>query len=145
MGAGLVKGEGLAVRGSWKPMPAAIPARRRTRSIGQHPSAKRAVAAFLSGLDDEDPGADRKPPKVISPADPCSAWTAKASMRVQLGYDLNSMIDVEHAVIIDVEATPARTYDEVAATRTMIDRTEKVLGAKRLAADTADGTGKMLA
>ena len=73
------------------------------------------------------------------------AWTAKASMRVQLGYDLNSMIDVEHAVIIDVEATPARTYDEVAATRTMIDRTEKVLGAKRLAADAADGTGKMLA
>jgi hypothetical protein len=57
------------------------------------------------------------------------------------------MIDVEHAVIIDVEATPARTYDEVAATRTMIDRTEKVFGAKpeRLAADTAYGTGKMLA
>ena len=82
---------------------------------------------------------------MISPADPCSAWTAKASKRVQLGYDLNSMIDVEHAVIIDVEATPARTYDEVAATRTMIDRTEKVLGAKRLAADAADGTGKMLA
>ncbi len=64
---------------------------------------------------------------------------------MQLGYGLNSMIDVEHAVIIDVEATPARTYDEVAATRTMIDRTEKVRGAKRLAADAADGTGKMLA
>jgi hypothetical protein len=32
------------------------------------------------------------------------------------------MIDVKHAVIIDVEATPARTYDEVAATRTMIAR-----------------------
>ena len=47
----------------------------------------------------------------------------------------------------NVEATPARTYDEVAATRTMIDRTEKVFGAKaeRLAADTAYGTGKMLA
>src|SRR6476659_3101432 len=42
---------------------------------------------------------------------------------------------------------PARTYDEVAATRTMIDRTEKVFGAKpeRLTADTAYGTGKMLA
>ena len=39
---------------------------------------------------------------------------------VWLGLDY--MIDVEHAVIIDVEATPARTYDEVAATRTMIDR-----------------------
>ncbi len=107
----------------------------------------RAVAEFLSGLDDEDPNEDRKLPKVISPTDPCSAWTAKANKRVQFGYGLNYMIDVEHAVIIDVEATPARTYDEVAATQIMIDRTEKVFGAKpeRLAADTAYGTGKMLA
>jgi hypothetical protein len=59
---------------------------------------------------------------------------------------LNYLIDIENAVIVDVEATPARTYDEVAATRTMIDRTEQVFGAKpeRLAADTAYGTGKML-
>ncbi len=57
------------------------------------------------------------------------------------------MIDVEHAVILDVEATPARTYDEVAATRTMIDRTEKIFDLKprRLVADTAYGTGKLLA
>jgi hypothetical protein len=42
---------------------------------------------------------------------------------------------------------PARTYDEVAATRIMIDRIEQVFGAKpeRLAADTAYGTGKVLA
>jgi DDE family transposase len=45
-----------------------------------------------------------------------------------------------------VEATPARTYDEVAATKTMITRTEERLGLKpdRLAADTAYGTGKFL-
>jgi hypothetical protein len=57
------------------------------------------------------------------------------------------MIDVEHAVIVDVEATPARTYDEVAASRTMIDRTETTFGLKpgRLAADTAYGTGKLVA
>jgi hypothetical protein len=67
--------------------------------------------------------------------------------RVQFGYGLNYMIDVEHAVIVDVEATPARTYDEVAASRTMIDRTETTFGLKpgRLAADTAYGTGKLLA
>jgi hypothetical protein len=29
--------------------------------------------------------------------------------RVQFGYGLNYMVDVEHAVIVDVEATPART------------------------------------
>jgi len=50
-------------------------------------------------------------------------------------------------VIVDVEATPARTYDEVAATKPMLERTEKIFGLKpeRLAADTAYGTGKFLA
>ena len=90
---------------------------------------------------------DRKPPKVISPSDPSSAWTAKANKRVLFGYGLNYLIDVEHAVIVDVEATPARTYDEVAATRRMIERTRRRFGLspKRLAADTAYGTGRFLA
>jgi hypothetical protein len=59
---------------------------------------------------------------VISPSDPSSAWTAKANKRVQSGYGLNYLIDIDEAVIVDVEATPARTYDEVAATKTMLDR-----------------------
>jgi hypothetical protein len=106
----------------------------------------RAVVEFLSGLDDDDSNADRKLPKVISPTDPCSAWTAKANKRVQFGYGLNYLIDIENAVIVDVEATPARTYDEVRATKTMIGRTEQRLGLKpeRLMADTAYGTGKFL-
>jgi hypothetical protein len=82
----------------------------------------RAVAEFLGALDDEDPDADRKVPKAISPVDPGSAWTAKVNKRVQFGYGLNYLIDIEHAVIVDVEATPARTYDKVAATKTMIKR-----------------------
>lgn len=91
-------------------------------------------------------GSERKAPKVISPSDPFSAWTAKANKRVQFGYGLNYLIDVEHAVIVDVEATPARTFDEVAATKVMIDRTETTfdLKPKRLIADTAYGTGRFL-
>jgi hypothetical protein len=78
--------------------------------------------------------------------DPCSAWTAKANKRVQFGYGLNYLIDIENAVIVDVEATPARTYDEVAATKMMIKRADKRMGLKPkyLAADTAYGTGKFL-
>ena len=59
---------------------------------------------------------------------------AKANKRVQFGYGLNYLIDTENAVIVDVEATPARTYDEVAATKAMIDRTERrfALRPKRL-------------
>jgi transposase len=149
MDAGLVKAEGFAVDASVMEADA-------SRYHGQAPGETdwsaperqtRAVAEFLSSLDDEDSEADRKLPTVISPTDPCSAWTAKANKRVQFGYGLNYMIDLEHAVIVDVEATPARTYDEVAATRTMINRTETTFGLKpaRLTADTAYGTGKLLA
>ena len=83
---------------------------------------------------------------MISPSDPSSAWTAKANKRVQFGYGLNYLVDVENAVIVDVEATQARTYDEVAATKTMIDRTQQCfdLKPKRLIADTAYGTGQFL-
>jgi transposase len=148
MDAGLVKGEGFAVDASVMEADA-------SRYHGKAPDEidwsapkrqTRAVAEFLSGLDDEGPNTDRKPPKVISPTDPCSAWTAKANKRVQFGYGLNYLIDIENAVIVDVEATPARTYDEVAATKTMIERTERRFDVKpdRLAADTAYGTGKFL-
>jgi hypothetical protein len=66
---------------------------------------------------------------------------------VQFGYGLNYLIDIgPAAVIVGVEATPARTYDEVAATKPMLERTEKIFGLKpkRLVADTAYGTGKFL-
>src|SRR5436190_1415219 len=148
MDAGLVKGEGFAVDASVIEADA-------SRYHGKPPDEidwslperqTRAAAEFLAGLDDEDPDANRRLPKVISPTDPCSAWTAKANKRVQFGYGLNYLIDIENAVIVDVEATPARTYDEVAATKVMITRTDERLGLKptRLIADTAYGTGKFL-
>ncbi len=148
MDAGLVKGEGFAVDASVMEADA-------SRYHGVTPEEAdwstperqtRAVAEFLGALDDDDPTADRKPPKVVSLSDPCAAWTAKANKRVQFGYGLKYLIDIENAVIVDVEATPARTYDEVAAARTMIERTEQRIGLKpqRLAADTAYGTGKFL-
>ena len=150
MNAGLVKGEGFAADAS-------VIEANASRYHGKAPDEidwslperqTRAAEEFLAGLDDEDPDANRKPPKVISPVDPCSAWTAKANKRVQFGYGLNYLIDIgPGAVIVDVEATPARTYDEVAATKPMIERTEKIFGLKpkRFAADTAYGTGKFLA
>jgi transposase len=166
MAAGLVKGEGFAVDAS-------VMEANASRYHGKAPNElewtdaqrqKRAVAEYLAGLEverqvqqdadsrgggsDGTPTAapDRKPPKVISPSDPSSAWTAKANKRVQFGYGLNYLIDLEHAVIVDVEPTPARTYDEVESTKVMLDRTEHrfSLKPKRLAADTAYGTGRFL-
>jgi transposase len=147
MDAGLVKGEGFAVDAS-------VIEANASRYHGVAPAEAdwsaperqtRAVKEYIAGLDPE-PNPDRKPPKVISLSDPGSAWTAKANKRVQFGYGLNYLIDVENAVIVDVEATPARTYDEVKCTEAMIARTERVFGLKpdRLMADTAYGTGKFL-
>ena len=115
------------------------------------------VAEYLAGLeaeaqvqedgDSRDGGSDGKPiakpdrkrPKVISSSDPSSAWTAKANKRVQFGYGINYLVDVEPSIIVDVEATPARTYDEAASTKTMIEGTERRFDLKPdwLAADTA--------
>jgi transposase len=148
MAAGLVGGEGFAIDASVMEADA-------SRYKGVDGSAPidwcdpkvdtRAVREYLDALD-PTPNPDRKPPKVISLSDPCSAWTAKANKRVQFGYGLNYLIDNEHAVIVDVEATPARSYDEVAATKTMIQRTQERLRLKpeRIAGDTAYGTGRLL-
>jgi len=149
MAAGLVKGEGFAVDASVMEANASRYHGKSPDEVAWAPPERqtRAVKEYLAALEAEtEPNPDRKPPKVISPSDPCSAWTAKANKRVQFGYGLNYLVDIENTVIVDVEATPARTYDEVAATKTMIERTEKRMGLKpqRLAADTAYGTGKFL-
>jgi transposase len=149
MMAGLVKGEGFAVDAS-------VMEANASRYHGKAPDEiiwaeperqSRAVKEYLAALEAEaEPNPDRKTPKVISPSDPCAAWTAKANKRVQFGYGLNYLIDMENAVIVDVEPTPARTYDEVESTKVMLRRTERRfhLKPKRLAADTAYGTGRFL-
>ena len=149
MTAGLVKGEGFAVDAS-------VMEANASRYHGKAPDEivwveperqTRAVKEYLAALEAEvEPNPDRTSPKVISPSDPCAAWTAKANKRVQFGYGLNYLIDIENAVIVDVEPTPARTYDEVESTKTMLTRTERRfrLKPKRLAADTAYGTGRFL-
>jgi len=148
MMAGLVGGEGFAIDASVMEADAS-----RYRGVAGNEAIDwsdptlntRAAREYLAALDPE-PDPARKPPKVVSLSDPCSAWTAKANKRVLFGYGLNYLIDNEYAIIVDVEATPARTYDEVLATKTMLDRAKKrfALQPKRLAGDTAYGTGKML-
>ena len=149
LAAGLIKGDGFAIDASVIEADASryhgVEPEKIDWSSIERPT--RAVREYLDALDRaEEPEPGRKAPKVISPSDPVSAWTAKANKRVQFGYGLNYLIDNENAIIVDVEATPARTFDEVRSTATMLDRTKARFGIKpkRLAADTAYGTGKFL-
>ena len=62
-------------------------------------------------------------------------------------YATNYLIDLDHAVIVDVEASRAIRQAEVGAARTMIERTQERFGLwpARLAADSAYGSAENLA
>ena len=103
----------------------------------------RLVQEYLDALESANPPTNPKQkPKAMSPTDPAAAWTTRGRHKVMFGY----LIDMENAVIVDVEATPTRISTEVDATETMIERTEDRFGLKpdRIAGDVAYGTGKML-
>ena len=109
--------------------------------------ASRPVSEYLAALESENPPTDPvREPKAMSPSDPAAAWTTRGRAKVMFGYSLNYLIDLERAVIVDVEATPTRISKEVVATETMIERTQErfALKPERLAGDVAYGTGEML-
>ena len=96
--------------------------------------------------DDAPPGNPPSEPKFTSLTDPAAAWTNKGQMKALFAYGTNYLIDTKEAVIVDVEATPARWSAEVAATKTMLTRTKQSFGLtpQTLAADAAYGSGLML-
>lgn len=113
--------------------------------------ATRAAAEYLSTLDRNAPeqrkGAKRnKPPKAISLTDPQAAWVAKGKMRPFFAYDANYLIDNKLGVIVDAEGSRANRVEENRVAVAMVKRvmTRFNLKPKRLAADTAYGTGRTL-
>ena len=144
---GLVGGEGFAVDGSLV----------RADVNRQHavdkadglpdPATSHAVREYLAMLDDAAfGGATPVPPKQLAVADPAARWTAASRERAFFAYATNYLIDLDHAVIVDVEATTAVRQAEVGAVRTMIERVRERhdLQPGRLAADTAYGSAEML-
>ena len=144
--AGLVGGERFAVDGSL--MAANANRDRRvedTDAIREVGSNTRAVREYLAALEAEDP-AHECDAKYLSPTDPAAAWNTKEG-RGKFGYFTNYLVDTEHAIIVDVEATPARMAQEIVAAKAMLARVEDRHGIvpAQLAADTGYGTGPFLA
>jgi hypothetical protein len=106
------------------------------------------VRDYLASLDDAAFGAASPvAPKFVSSSDPAAQWTGAHKGPAFFAYATNYLIDVQDAVIVDVEASRAIRQAEVGAARTMIERTAERfnLKPKRLAADTAYGSAKNLA
>jgi transposase len=107
----------------------------------------RAVNEYLAVLDDAAFGAATEvTPKFVSPADPAARWTGAHGGQAFFAYSTNYLIDVEHAIIVDVEATTAIRQAEVLAARRMIERSMNRFGLypARLMGDSAYGSAEML-
>ena len=78
----------------------------------------------------------------------CAAaqWTGAYKGHAFFAYATNYLIDTDHGVIVDVEATRAIRQAEVGAARTMIERTADRFGLKPryLTADSACGSAERL-
>ena len=145
---GLVGGEGFAIDASL--IRADVDRQRAVPgSEGLPPEAAgRAVAEYLEILDDAAfGGATPVTPKQLAPTDPAARWTAASRERAFFAYSTNYLIDLDHAVIMDVEATTSIRQAEVTAQRTMIERTQKRfdIWPARLAADAGYGDAPNLA
>ena len=153
--AGLVRGEDFSVDGSLVEADANRDRRiaggdtHELATSGASDEVSRPVAEYFRTLDEEAEErvalAKAKPPKYLSQTDPMSAWNVKDG-RGKFGYLTNYMIDNANGIIVDVEATPARTAQEIIAAKTMIERTKHQLTCtpQRLAADKAYGSGAFL-
>jgi transposase len=147
MDEGLVGGEGFAVDAS---LIKADASRQKgiEGSVGLSPEASsRAIDEYLAVLDDAAFGAATEvTPKFISPADPAARWTGAHGGQAFFAYSTNYLIDLDHAIIVDVEATTAIRQAEVTAAKTMIERAYERfdLYPERLAGDSAYGSAEML-
>ena len=144
--AGLVPGEGFAVDGSFVHGDARRDLRvESVAAIREVGSSARPVREYLAALEAGNPVHDGGA-KYLSPTDPAAAWNTKEG-RGRFGYFTNYMIDTAHAVIVDVEATPARMAQEIVAAKAMLDRvaTAHDIEPDILAADKGYGTGPFLA
>lgn len=144
--AGLIGGEGFAVDGSL--IGADANRDRRVNSPAELQTTSQPVRAYLAALDSgsEAVALREGEAKYLSATDPEAAWNTKEGYG-RFGYFTNYLIDNRHAVIVDVEATPARLSQEIVAAKAMLDRVEAKHGMtpSRLAADKAYGTGPFVA
>jgi transposase len=144
---GLVGGEGFAVDASL--IRADVSERTRIYgSAGLPPDAvSRAVDEYLAVLDDAAFGAASKlTPKFIAPADPAARWISMRGGPAFFAYSANYLIDVDNAIIVDVEATTAIRQAEVLAAQRMVERSLEGfdLYPEKLIGDTGYGNAEML-
>ena len=114
MDEGLVKGEGFALDASL----IKADAHRKRGFPGEEGieweragRKTRAVREYLDALDNDEQAvkADEATRKTVSLTDPTARWTSALGGPAYYGYSTNYLIDIDSAIILDVEASPSCT------------------------------------
>lgn len=106
----------------------------------------RATTEFLDTLDDATFGAATPvQPKYLSPVDPAARWSAADRGKAHFLNCTNYLVDLDNAIIVDVEPTTPIWQAENKAARDMIVRTRDrfALYPEKLVGDTGYGSAEM--
>jgi len=154
--AGLVEGQRFSVDGTIIAANASTQSRVPREQLPEAAKVSRTAQEYLLDIDSENESDPDSPPGTppslidtdgkVSTSDPDAAWASKGGP-LHLSYYDNYLIDNASSIIVDVEATPARTSQEIVAARRMLDRVASTFGAAptTLGADKSYGTGPFLA
>jgi len=150
---GLVQAERLSVDGTIIAADASSKSRVSREQLPQAAKVSRTLREYLAEVETANPtpsSANQTPPEdsgKISSSDPDATWATQGGVPAQLSYYDNDLIDNESNIILEVEATPARFSQEVAAARTMVERVEATFAIEpqSFGADKVYGSGEFLA
>jgi len=154
---GLIEGQRFSVDGTIIAANASGQSRIPRERLPEAAKVSRTAQEYMSEIetlnDESDPDSPSgKPPALtdtdgkVSTSDPDAAWATKGGP-IHLSYYDNYLIDNASNVIVDVEATPARTSQEIVAARRMLERVASTFGVAPMsvAGDKSYGTGPFLA
>lgn len=143
---GLVSGEGFAIDASIVKADASPERSKALRKDDDDEwprpgGSSRAVREYLTALD-----AGAEPMRSVSTTDPAAQFTGATGGKAFYAYSTNYLVDTQAGIIVDVQATRAHRGEEVASTKSMVERVEQrfKLKPRRLAADTAYGNADIL-
>jgi transposase len=144
---GLVQGDHLSVDGSFIQADASNGSRIPREQLSEVAQVKRNVREYLEDLERENPSEGRVHQQdKVSATDPDAVCFSKGERAPTLGYFDNYLIDNASCIVLAVEATEARSSQEIVAARNMLTALPNRLGShpKTLAADTGYGKAEFL-
>src|SRR6266478_3726419 len=123
LAAGLVEGQNLAVDGTIVGANASRQSRVPREQLKEVAEVSRTVREYLAELEQVNPVSDAA---MVSTTDPDAIWTTKGSGTAMMAYYDNYLVDTASRVIVEVEATPALSRQEMVAARRMTERLQKL-------------------